>query len=143
MSKYALTNIIKKSNDNWFSFLSGAIANIPITLMLTFDSVTTNAKGFIYLALYVLSIFVSLGLTILAFIFTIKKIDIKEKAKNKYEDYVANHNNVIVPAKYNEYLDIECKAKLLIMRAVTITFFVLLGLLVALIISLWVLKNFI
>lgn len=148
--KNKVRNIIKKSNENWFSFLSGVFANIPVTLFLMFEAIQKSVVGWIYFGVFLCAIAISFILLYFVFRFTIKVIEIKENARLDYERYLRaiglegsedpelyedpNMRELILEEKCNEHLD---KMTSIVRRILLFVF-----ILVVIIIALWVLKNF-
>lgn len=131
-----IVKIINNGNENWFSFLSGIFANIPITLLLTIDKTSTL---WYYWVIYSGSIVISTILMTISIIITIKMMNIKERAKNAYEQYI-DEAKILIPGKYD-----DCLKDIARSESRNILLYVILGivcicLLLASIIGLWVIK---
>ena len=127
----------KKINENWFSFFSGVVANVPITLLLTFDKNASN--GHVFWPLFICLIFAAISAMFFSLLLAIEKINIKEKAKDEYDTYVMT-GKIDVPKIY----DILLKTKYLESRKrihwFMICFLISIGLTIAIIIPLWIFK---
>lgn len=102
-----MVRIIKNGNENWFSFLSGIVSNIPITLMLAFDR---NEHSRYYWLFFLLTIVISSAIVFFLIRVTILFINIKEIAREKYEQYV-EEKKTLVPRQETEYLIEACNSK--------------------------------
>lgn len=131
-----IVKIINNGNENWFSFLSGIFANIPISLLLTIDKSTTL---WYYWFIYIASIFISIILVVLSIIVTIKMIVIKEKAKNAYEQYI-DAAKILIPGKYDDCLKEIAKSNSRSVYLCIVFGAICIGLLLACIIVLWIIK---
>lgn len=131
-----IVKIINSGNENWFSFLSGIFANIPITLLLTIDKSTTL---WYYWLIYIISIFISIALVGLSIIVTIKMINIKEKAKDAYDQYI-DDAKILIPGKYDDCLKEIAKSESRHISLCIIFGIICFGLLLASIVGLWIIK---
>lgn len=128
-----IVKIIKTNSENWFSFLSGIFANIPITLLLMLSK---PSDKWVYWLLYALAIVISIALVVFSIMLTIKIINIKEVVKEKYDQYVAEKKS-LAPVKYTYYLKEECTQRYKLIIGIGIASIVSFILLLALIIALW------
>ena len=128
--------IINNGNENWFSFLSGIFANIPITLLLTIDK---SATLWYYWLIYIASIFISIALVILSIIVTIKMMNIKERAKDAYDQYIDNAK-ILIPGKYDDCLKDIARSESRSISLYILLGVICIGLLLASIIGLWIIK---
>ncbi len=90
---YLLLYCVQFINQNLFSFISGIIANIPISLLLNLLSVEISCTtyGILYLIFYIISVIVSILLCIEIFSFTLKHIDINERARSESDKIIMNN----------------------------------------------------
>lgn len=128
-----IIKIIKTNSENWVSFLSGIFSNVPITLLLMLNKPTSN---WLYWLFYALTIFISIALVVFSILLTIKIINIKEVAKERYDQYIAEKKS-IAPIKYAFYLKEECDKKAKSIMVICITAIICFISLVALIVALW------
>ena len=94
---YLLLYCVQFINPNLFSFISGIIANIPISLLLNLISldIECNTNGIVYLIFYILSVITSIFLCIEAFAFTLKHIDLNERARDESDKIIMNNQLVL------------------------------------------------
>ncbi len=131
---YILLYCVQFINQNLFSFISGIIANIPISLILNLLSVNIicNTYGILYLVFYVISIIVSISLCIEAFAFTLKHIDINERARSESDKIIMNNYlvehyiNISKRMKKNFFLTILCGVMTITSLVMAIVFHTLL-----------------
>ena len=82
MKKPLLRRTIEDFDDNWFTFFSGMLANIPISLLFMFQKWGENTIAHWFYILHIVTFVTSLVLVAIGFIFTIKKINVgKELGK--------------------------------------------------------------
>ena len=90
--------LIEDIDENWFSFLSGVFANIPISLLFCFQSWGETYFSHSFFILQWVAFILSIGLLICAFKFTMMKININKDAQKLYEKWVVengcNYNSI-------------------------------------------------
>lgn len=107
--KNFIRKLLEDIDENWFSFLSGVLANIPISLLFSFQSWSETQNGQRFFILQWVTFALSIGLLICAFNFTMMKIAINKEAQKIYEEWVKNNKTQSV-GKY-EYIKKGCVDK--------------------------------
>ena len=99
--KSFVRRLIEDVDENWFSFLSGVFANIPISLLFCFQSWGETDFTHAFFILQWVAIVLSIGLFICAFIFTMMKIGINKEAQKLYEKWIKENNTQSVTKAEN------------------------------------------
>ncbi len=139
--KKLIYKLIEDTNDIWFSFFSGVIASVPITLLFSFQKIGTTVVEHWFFGLMVFEIFISAITTYLAFYFTIKQNTIRSEAEHIYENWISN-NQLTSESKRKEILHNKCIENTLCLEIVCILIcgcllFIFMG-----VIAMWVISNF-
>ena len=93
--------LIEDIDENWFSFLSGVFANIPISLLFCFQSWGETYFSHSFFILQWVAFILSIGLLICAFKFTMMKININKDAQKLYEKWVVENGTPSVTKHEN------------------------------------------
>ena len=138
--KTLLQKMIEDINENWFSFFSGILANIPISLLLTFQRIgETAVEQWLYTLQWIAFAF-SVVTVICAFSFTIKKVEINKNAQKKYEQWVASNNTQSL-AMEERLLHDEFLHNVKGLRRIVFAFIVFTLLTVGTLIAMWILYS--
>lgn len=128
--------LIEDIDENWFSFLSGVFANIPISLLFCFQSWGETYFSHSFFILQWVAFILSIGLLICAYKFTMMKININKDAQKLYEKWVVENGTPSVTKHENIKKDcVTQKMKNII--TILIAFIVLVVLTAAAIGTLW------
>ncbi|MGN0812234.1 MAG: hypothetical protein ACI4MQ_01835 [Candidatus Coproplasma sp.] len=138
--KGLIRKLFEDIDENWFSFLSGVVANIPISLLFCFQSWGNNIYANAFFILQWVAFALSVGLLICSFNITILKISINKEAQERYEKWVLESKTQSVKAqnKKRETVVEEKKEKI---KPVLIAFVILAALTLVAIGILWWLYN--
>lgn len=80
--------LIVDIDENWFSFFSGMLSNIPISLLFMYQNWGDNVIEHWFFIFHLITFVISLPLVAVGFILTIKKIEINKSASREYENWV-------------------------------------------------------
>lgn len=134
--------LIEDINDIWFSFFSGVVANIPISLLFSFQEIGLTPADHWFFGLMISEIFISILTTYIAFYLTIKQKNIRCEANQIYENWISK-NQLTSESKRKEILHDKCKENMACLKRVCILAFWCILLLFIGIIAMWVVSNFI
>ena len=138
--KPLLQYLIVDIDENWFSFFSGMLANIPISLLFMFQKWGSTLSAHLFFVLHIITFFLSIALVIIGFLFTILKIQINKTSTKEYESWVKNNGTTSFEIQ-ESILNGTCKKEMPKIRALSAFFLVFAILSLLSIISLWILNS--
>ena len=131
-----IRKLMEDVDENWFSFLSGIFANIPISLLFCFQSWGETCYTHAFFILQWVAIGLSIGLFICAFNFTMMKISINKEAQKLYEKWMTeNKTQSVIKAENIKEKCVRQKMKSII--GILIAFVVLVVCTAVAIVTLW------
>lgn len=104
--KSFIRKLMEDVDENWFSFLSGVFANIPISLLFCFQSWGETCYTHSFFVLQWVAFALSIGLLICAFKFTMMKITISKDGQKLYEKWMTENKTQSVTKAEN--IKAEC-----------------------------------
>ena len=131
-----IRKLMEDVDENWFSFLSGVFANIPISLLFCFQSWGKTCYTHAFFILQWVAIGLSIGLFFCAFNFTMMKISINKEAQKLYEKWMTeNKTQSVIKAENIKEKCVKQKMKSII--GILIAFVVLVVCTAVSIVILW------
>ena len=122
-----IQKMIEDFDENWFSFFSGILSNIPISLLLGLQPIGESILDYWFFILLWVAFAFSVVVVFCAISFTIKKIDITKKAHKEYSQWVASNNTQSITKEeeclHNEFLKNRAVVRTIV--AIFIIFFLL------------------
>ena len=138
--KQLLRCLIEDIDENWFSFFSGMLANIPISLLFMFQKWGETIHTHCFFILHIVTFILSLVLVFVAFLFAITKIRITNDSAKEYETWVKNNGTTSIEIQ-NSILSENCSRCMPKIRVLSICFLVFGVLSFLAIITLWILYS--